>query len=186
MKVSEFEARLSEVEDARLLLMLATSRREGPEIAVKMILAEAEKRGLPNLDPVADSVSESVVEPIVESVDDSVVESADEEMPASPVMDEKVETFETVEKVADKIAENISGQDEKSEIEPSPLHLKEDSAIEEPTNEDSANLLEDAPTRGSKWLEEESSTSKGYMFKIIGALVVLGIVIFGIFKATQH
>ncbi len=151
MKVSEFEAKLSEVEDAKLLLMLSTSRREGPEVAVKMILAEAEKRGLPNLDP--------------------VIESADDEMPVSPALGEKLDK---VEKIDEEKVEVEGIEFAGSENDPS--HMKEDFA----------NTLEDAPTGGAKWLAEESSSSKGMMIKIIGALAVVGVLIFVILKVTQH
>jgi hypothetical protein len=46
MKVSEFEAKLGTVSDAKLRQMLAASRSQGPELAVSMILAEARRRGL--------------------------------------------------------------------------------------------------------------------------------------------
>lgn len=46
----EFEAKLTTVTDAKLLMMLASSRRDGPEIAVKMILSEAKSRGLEDLE----------------------------------------------------------------------------------------------------------------------------------------
>ena len=50
MKVSEFEAKLGTVTDDRLRQMLAFSRAQGPEIAVDLILAEARKRGLDDLE----------------------------------------------------------------------------------------------------------------------------------------
>jgi hypothetical protein len=50
MKASEFEAKLGTVSDAKLRHMLAASRSQGPEMAVSMILAEARKRGLADLD----------------------------------------------------------------------------------------------------------------------------------------
>jgi hypothetical protein len=46
MKVSEFEAKLGTVSDAKLRQMLAASRSQGPELAVSMILAEARRRGM--------------------------------------------------------------------------------------------------------------------------------------------
>lgn len=46
MKVSEFEAKLGTVSDAKLRQMLAVSRSQGPELAVSMILAEARRRGM--------------------------------------------------------------------------------------------------------------------------------------------
>jgi hypothetical protein len=46
MKLSEFEAKLVTVSDDRLRQMLATSRARGPEVAVDLILAEGQRRGL--------------------------------------------------------------------------------------------------------------------------------------------
>lgn len=46
MKLSEFQEKLTTVSDAKLRLMLADSQRKGPEVAVKLILAEAERRGV--------------------------------------------------------------------------------------------------------------------------------------------
>jgi hypothetical protein len=46
MKVSEFEAKLGTVSDAKLLQMLAASRSQGPELAVSLILAETRRRGM--------------------------------------------------------------------------------------------------------------------------------------------
>lgn len=46
MKVSEFQEKLTTVSDSKLRLMLADSRQKGPEVAVKLILAEAERRGV--------------------------------------------------------------------------------------------------------------------------------------------
>lgn len=51
MKVSEFEAKLGTVSDAKLRQMLATSRERGPEVAVKLILAEYRKRGMEDAEP---------------------------------------------------------------------------------------------------------------------------------------
>lgn len=50
MKVSEFEAKLGTVSDAKLRQMLSTSRERGPEVAVKLILAEYRKRGMEETD----------------------------------------------------------------------------------------------------------------------------------------
>lgn len=50
MKVSEFEAKLATVADARLRQMLMVSRRDGPEIAVQMVLAECRRRGMDGLE----------------------------------------------------------------------------------------------------------------------------------------
>jgi hypothetical protein len=50
MKLEEFEAKLATVSDAKLRQMLAASRASGPEVAVKMILAEAKRRGMGDLD----------------------------------------------------------------------------------------------------------------------------------------
>ena len=46
MKISEFEAKLGTVSDERLFQMLAAGREQGPEVAVRLILAEFRKRGL--------------------------------------------------------------------------------------------------------------------------------------------
>lgn len=46
MKLSEFQEKLTAVSDSKLRLMLSDSRRKGPEVAVKLILAEAERRGV--------------------------------------------------------------------------------------------------------------------------------------------
>jgi hypothetical protein len=45
MKLSEFEEKLTTVSDSKLRRMLADSRKHGPEVAVKLILAEASRRG---------------------------------------------------------------------------------------------------------------------------------------------
>lgn len=45
MKIPEFEAKLGTVSDDKLRQMLAASREHGPEVAVKLILAEGRKRG---------------------------------------------------------------------------------------------------------------------------------------------
>jgi hypothetical protein len=50
MKLEEFEAKLATVSDAKLRQMLTASRASGPEVAVKMILAEAKRRGMGDLD----------------------------------------------------------------------------------------------------------------------------------------
>jgi hypothetical protein len=50
MKLSEFEAKLGTVSDDRLRQMLATSRARGPEVAVRIILAEGQRRGLDDFD----------------------------------------------------------------------------------------------------------------------------------------
>ena len=46
MKLSEFEEKLTTVSDGKLRRMLADCRKNGPEAAVKLILAEASRRGL--------------------------------------------------------------------------------------------------------------------------------------------
>lgn len=46
MKLSEFEDKLSTVSDDKLLLMLEDTRKRGPEVAFKLILAEAKRRGM--------------------------------------------------------------------------------------------------------------------------------------------
>lgn len=46
MKLSEFEDKLSTVSDDKLRLMLADTRKRGPEVALKLILAEAGRRGM--------------------------------------------------------------------------------------------------------------------------------------------
>lgn len=50
MKVSEFEEKLTTVSDAKLIQMLSAGRRDGPDIAVKLILSEGHRRGLEGLD----------------------------------------------------------------------------------------------------------------------------------------
>lgn len=50
MKVSEFEAKLADVGDNKLRQMLMASRRDGPEIAVALLLAECRRRGMDGLD----------------------------------------------------------------------------------------------------------------------------------------
>jgi hypothetical protein len=50
MKVSEFEAKLGTVSDAKLRQMLSASRARGPEVAVKLILAEGRRRGMGDLE----------------------------------------------------------------------------------------------------------------------------------------
>jgi hypothetical protein len=50
MKLNEFEDKLATVSDAKLRQMLASSRANGPEVAVKLILAECNRRGMDGLD----------------------------------------------------------------------------------------------------------------------------------------
>lgn len=50
MKVSEFEEKLATVPDAKLRQMLSASRASGPEVAVKLILAEGKRRGMDDLE----------------------------------------------------------------------------------------------------------------------------------------
>jgi hypothetical protein len=46
MKLSEFEDKLTTVSDDKLRLMLADTRKRGPEVALNLILAEAGRRGM--------------------------------------------------------------------------------------------------------------------------------------------
>lgn len=46
MKLSEFEEKLATVSDGKLRRMLAECRKNGPEVAVRLILAEASRRGV--------------------------------------------------------------------------------------------------------------------------------------------
>jgi len=50
MKVSEFEAKLGTVSDAKLRQMLSTGREHGPQVAVDLILAEYRRRGIEDMD----------------------------------------------------------------------------------------------------------------------------------------
>jgi len=50
MKVSEFEAKLGTVSDAKLRQMLSTGREHGPQVAVDLILAEYRRRGIADMD----------------------------------------------------------------------------------------------------------------------------------------
>jgi hypothetical protein len=50
MKVSEFEAKLGTVSDDKLRQMLSASRATGPDVAVKLILAEGKRRGMGDLE----------------------------------------------------------------------------------------------------------------------------------------
>lgn len=50
MKLSEFEEKLANLPDERLRHMLAKCRKEGPEVAVKLILAEALRRGMDSME----------------------------------------------------------------------------------------------------------------------------------------
>ena len=50
MKVSEFEAKLGTVSDAKLRQLFSASRDQGPEVAVRLILAEARRRGLKGME----------------------------------------------------------------------------------------------------------------------------------------
>lgn len=79
MKVTEFEEKLTTVTDSKLLQMLAASRRDGPGVAVKLIVAEATRRGLKNLDP-------EVVAPAPEELDELMpkVEDRNRKEPAFP------------------------------------------------------------------------------------------------------
>lgn len=46
MKLDEFERKLSTVSDDKLLKMLEAARRDGPEVAAKVLESEAVRRGL--------------------------------------------------------------------------------------------------------------------------------------------
>ena len=46
MKLSEFEERLTTISERKLRLMLEEGRRNGPEVAVNLILSEAARRGV--------------------------------------------------------------------------------------------------------------------------------------------
>lgn len=46
MKVQEFQEKLTTVSDSKLRRMLAESREKGPEVAMTLLLAEAQRRGL--------------------------------------------------------------------------------------------------------------------------------------------
>lgn len=59
MKLSEFEERLATVSDRKLRLMLEDCRAKGPEVAVKLILAEAGRRGLDLDAPLAPAGAEA-------------------------------------------------------------------------------------------------------------------------------
>jgi hypothetical protein len=50
MKLNEFEEKLGTVSDAKLRQMLTASRATGPDVAVKLILAECNRRGMDGLD----------------------------------------------------------------------------------------------------------------------------------------
>lgn len=64
MKLSEFQEKLTTVSDSKLRLMLADSQRKGPEVAVKLILAEAERRGVDlNAVPMPAAPSEAALGP---------------------------------------------------------------------------------------------------------------------------
>ena len=55
MKVSEFEAKLGTVSDAKLRQMLSTGRANGPQVAVDLILAEYRRRGIEDTEGAASS-----------------------------------------------------------------------------------------------------------------------------------
>ncbi|MDB5050154.1 MAG: hypothetical protein JWO30_3225 [Fibrobacteres bacterium] len=50
MKLNEFEEKLGTVSDAKLRQMLTAGRTTGPDVAVKLILAECNRRGMDGLD----------------------------------------------------------------------------------------------------------------------------------------
>ena len=50
MKLNEFEQKLGTVSDAKLRQMLGASRSTGPDVAVKLILSECNRRGMDDLD----------------------------------------------------------------------------------------------------------------------------------------
>jgi hypothetical protein len=50
MKISEFEEKLATVSDAKLMQMFSASRASGPDVAVKLILNEAKRRGMHHLE----------------------------------------------------------------------------------------------------------------------------------------
>lgn len=80
MKVSEFEAKLADLGDNKLRQMLAASRRDGPEIAVTLLLAECRRRGMDGLDGL-----ESAPEPVAAMESSEAVHASREFSPeASP------------------------------------------------------------------------------------------------------
>ncbi|MEO6098478.1 MAG: hypothetical protein ABIW76_23525 [Fibrobacteria bacterium] len=50
MKISEFEAKLATVSDAKLMQMLSASRAGGPDVAVQLIVNEGKRRGMTDLE----------------------------------------------------------------------------------------------------------------------------------------
>jgi hypothetical protein len=73
MKVSDFEDKLKTVSDTKLVQMLASSRRDGPEVAVKLILAEGGRRGLAGMgdEPEKDAVPPAPLAPPEVSAEES-------------------------------------------------------------------------------------------------------------------
>ena len=70
MKVSEFEEKLTTVTDSKLMQMLTASRRDGPAVAVKLIMAEGTRRGLKNLDPEGEAPAPEELDELMPKVED--------------------------------------------------------------------------------------------------------------------
>lgn len=151
MKVSEFEAKLATVSDARLLQMLSASREQGPEVAVKMILAEGRRRGLENLESPAG----------MEDMDSmGAVETAENPEDASGIMPAAVATT--------AYAPEAAGAHGSDSPEAAPAA---GSGVE--TGVEAAVPFEEPSPEGKDWLTEESKKGMPMKAKVALAGVVL-------------
>ncbi len=196
MKLQELENRLSTVSDEKLKDLLVRAERQGPEVAVKFILAEAGKRGLWDL-----------VNP-VEQPSKSTEEVKSTEEPDQAAISIGTENIRDHQESSDSGADNrmvAAFVDEDPEIyaeatqEFRPIFTEgEISALEalEPPEKISApdethavkeqKVLPPSETRAydqsAKWLAEEASREPMVLFKAIIFLVTLGGLLRVIFK----
>ncbi len=203
MKLHEMEAKLSSVSDERLRALLVRAEKQGPEVALKFILAEAGKRGLwdlvnPSQHPGAGvsapadiSTTDSGAPPLSIGTENILEDEAPGEAAADGGADSEAASGEPAEKPMVE-----ASMDEDPEIhteatmEFKPIFTDgEISAIEtlQVSEEDSdSNPLPDSKLRVShqsaEWLAEEASREPLLFFKVLFFLLTLGGLLRVVFK----
>ena len=166
MKLSEFEEKLKTVSDDKVRQMLASSRRDGPEVATKLILAEANRRGLNIVDDSDSPTARS------ESMEASRATQA-HELPIEPEPSKPWEPSVPTS-LAEASPADSSANPDRAASPHSALALGD-----EPSDSSSPNPPE--------WLSEETTKSKVHpLFKVAIYLAVLGAAIGAAFKFLRH
>jgi hypothetical protein len=165
MTETEFEIKLTQVSDAKLLKMLEASRRDGPPIALKMILAEGKQRGL-----------EEFQEPKPEK---AMPGEANDRNSENGVL-EKVE-------MENEVATGIDPVTEAALLEAASLAIGQEgkAVLDESPKED---ISSGAPSPElPNWLDEENKESKVPIFvKALLFLGGLGALIFGAYQFIRR